>query len=69
MSKDRNTVPINVLDPPYSKKEVGKIAVDKNGKAPSCVYDHETHGAGSIIKHRDGTKSICSEDGTWQNSK
>lgn len=69
MTKKKDTVKINVIDPPYGKKSIGNIPVDENGKAPSCVFNHETHGAGSVINNRDGSQSVCSEDGTWQYKK
>lgn len=32
----------------------------------SCIYNNKNHGVGSVITNEDGSKYVCSEDGTWQ---
>ena len=34
-----------------------------------CIYDNRNYGVGSVINNPDGSKYICSDDGTWQITK
>ncbi len=66
-NKKKDSIDVNIIDRPYEDKKVGKRFVGRDGKAPSCIYKHKTYAAGSIIKNRNGSETICSENGTWQN--
>jgi hypothetical protein len=54
--------------PPDDVQAVSTEAAGDSGNNPSCVYNHQHHAVGSVIKNHDGLDSICSEDGEWKNS-
>lgn len=60
---------INVISPPDDVKNVSKKAVGNASKGPFCIYDHQRHAVGSVIENRDGSTTVCTEDGSWQNSR
>ncbi len=37
------------------------------GNNKSCVYNHQHHAVGSIIKNHDGSETVCSKEGEWKN--
>lgn len=64
--KKKDTIPVDVIDAYGNDTAVGEEPLGEDGKAPSCIYNHKTHAVGSIIKHKDGSESICTKDGTWE---
>lgn len=34
-----------------------------------CIYRNQKHAVGSVIEETDGSKMVCTEDGSWENSK
>lgn len=66
-----------------NRNEGDKISVDivtpDNVKAVSsvgdattnqfCIYRNKKHAVGSIIQDTDGTEMVCTEEGSWKNSK
>lgn len=54
----------NNIKPAPDGKNAGNATND-----PYCVYAHQRHAVGSKIKNHDGSEMVCTEDGSWQNSK
>ncbi len=63
--KKQDSISVNIIgeNEIKSQKPAGNA-----GKDPFCVYDHKRHGVGSQIINDDGTKSVCTEDGSWKNA-
>lgn len=34
-----------------------------------CIYRNKKHAVGSVIQDTDGSEMVCTEDGSWKNSK
>ncbi len=34
-----------------------------------CIYRNEKHAVGSKVQDTDGSEMVCTEDGSWKNSK
>lgn len=34
-----------------------------------CIYKNKKHAVGSVIQDTDGSEMICTNNGTWKNSK
>jgi hypothetical protein len=43
-----------------------KVPTDTKGAY--CTYEGAKHGVGSTIEKPDGTRLVCTEDGSWQYS-
>ncbi|WZL74014.1 hypothetical protein QBE52_04530 [Clostridiaceae bacterium 35-E11] len=67
--KKQDSLFINVISPPNDVKSVSKKAIGNAGKDPFCIYNHQRHAVDSIIENRDGSKTVCTKDGSWQNSR
>ncbi|WP_265446212.1 hypothetical protein [Acetivibrio straminisolvens] len=67
--KKQDSLFINTISPPDEVKRVSDKPVGNAGKDPFCVYDHKRHAVGSIIENEDGSKTVCTKDGSWQNTK
>lgn len=65
--KKQDSISVNNITATDEIKAVSKI-VGNAGKDPFCVYAHQRHAVGSKIKNEDGSETICTDDGTWQNS-
>ncbi len=59
---------MNVISPPDDVENIYKNSVGIASKDPFCIYNHQRHGVGSVIKNRDGSETVCTEDGSWQHS-
>jgi len=59
---------VNTISPPDDVKTVSKKTVGNASEQPFCIYNHQRHAVGSVIKNRDGSKMVCTKDGSWQNS-
>jgi hypothetical protein len=60
---------VNVITPPDNVKAVSEKSSGNASKEPFCIYDHKRHAVGSIIENDDGSKTVCTKDGTWKNTK
>ncbi|MGD9566959.1 MAG: hypothetical protein AB7V48_01345 [Sedimentibacter sp.] len=46
--------------------------VSSVGDAPKnmfCIYKNKKHAVGSVVQDTDGSEMVCTEDGSWKNSK
>lgn len=66
-NKKRDNLTINRISAPINIKSVSKGPIANAGTAPFCIYAGERHAVGSIIEKEDGSRLICTEDGSWQN--
>lgn len=66
--KKNDELYVNKISPPNHVENVSNQPVGNAGKDSFCLYDNKRHAVGSKLMHRDGSVSICTEDGTWQNS-
>lgn len=64
----RDNFTVNVITPPNDVKITSRKPPENAQKDAFCVYAGMRHAVGSIINHDDGSKSVCTEDGSWQNS-
>lgn len=53
--------------PPDDVQPVSPEAVGDAGNNSSCVYKHQHHAVGSVIKNHDGPDSVCNQKGEWKN--
>lgn len=67
-NKKRDNINVNIISAPNEVKPISKAPVGNAGKDPFCVYAGMRHAVGSIITKDDGTRIICTEDGSWQNT-
>ncbi len=65
--KKRDNLTVNHISEPNNIISSSKNYVGNADKAPFCVYAGKRHAVGSIIEKEDGSKLICTEDGSWQN--
>lgn len=65
--RKREKVFKNMIIPPDDVKAVSKEPTGDAFHEPSCVYNHQHHAVGSVIKNKDGSESVCEEDGSWTN--
>lgn len=65
--KERDMLFINKISAPNNIKPISKEPVGKASKDVFWVYEGKRHAVGSIITKEDGSKLICTEDGSWQN--
>lgn len=65
--KERDMLFINKISAPNNIKSISKVPVGKASKDAFWVYAGKRHAVGSIITKEDGSKLICTEDGSWQN--
>ena len=65
--KKQDDISVNII----GENEIKSISQKRGnaGKDPFCVYDHKRHAVGSKIMNDDGSASVCTEDGSWKNSK
>ena len=66
--KKHEDISVNSITPPDDIKAVSENAVGNAGKDPFCVYAGIRHAVGSVINNEDGSKTVCTEDGSWQNT-
>ncbi len=66
--KKRDDITKNIISAPQEVKPISKSPIGNAGKDPFCIYAGIRHAVGSIIEKDDGTKIICTEDGSWQNN-
>lgn len=67
--KQQDGIAVNIVNEGNEVKHVSQKPVGNAGKDPFCIYDHKRHAVGSKILRDGGAESVCSEDGTWKNSK
>ena len=67
--KKRDDITINIISAPQEVKSISKSPTGNAGKDPFCIYAGMRHAVGSIIEKDDGTKIVCTEDGSWQNNE
>lgn len=65
--KRKDELTVNHISAPNNIVSSSNYSVGNAGEAPFCVYAGKRHAVGSIIKKEDGSKIICTEDGSWQN--
>lgn len=58
----------NYIIPPNTTKPVSSESVGNAQDKQACIYNHQRHAVGSVIKNEDGSESICEKDGTWRNN-
>lgn len=63
----RDMIFVNKISAPNNVRPVNKKPVGKASQNPFCVYAGKRHAIGSIITKEDGSKLICTENGSWQN--
>lgn len=68
-NRKEDDISINIISAPNNVETVSKSPVGNAGKDPFCIYANKRHAVGSVIKMEDGSEVICTDDGTWQNSK
>ncbi len=61
MRRNNLPEPDDMIRSSIEAKEINSRAV--------CIYDNRNYGVGSVINNPDGSKYICSDDGTWQITK
>lgn len=66
--KKQDSLSVNNIATPNEIKAVSQKTVGNAGEDPFCIYAHKRHAVGSKIENRDGSDSICKEDGSWHNS-
>lgn len=66
--KKQDSVSVNVITPPDDIQTVSSKPVGTADEVPSCIYAHKRHAVGSKIINRDGSETVCTKDGTWQNT-
>lgn len=64
--KVRDQISQNIIIPPDDVKQVSPKIGDADHHA-FCVYDHQRHAVGSILKKQDGPDAVCTENGDWKN--
>lgn len=65
--KNNNDITVNEISPPAHIESLSNGPVGNETKNPACIYAHKKHAVGSKLKNRDGSVTVCTEDGTWQN--
>ncbi|NLV89656.1 MAG: hypothetical protein GX021_09900 [Tissierellia bacterium] len=68
-NKREDDISINVISAPNDVKPVSQAPVGNAGKAPFCIYAGMRHADGSVIKMEDGSEVVCTENGSWQNTR
>lgn len=63
----RNRIFINKISAPNNIKSVSRGPVGSADKDSFWVYAGIRHAVGSVITKEDGTKLVCTDDGSWQN--
>ncbi|HEY5586066.1 MAG TPA: hypothetical protein VIK78_16440 [Ruminiclostridium sp.] len=66
--KNQDSISVNFVNEVNEIKPITKKPVGNAGTDPFCVYDHKRHAVGSKIINGDGTESVCTDDGSWQNT-
>jgi hypothetical protein len=67
-NKKDDDISINIISAPNNVKPVSKGPVGNAGKDSFCIYAGMRHAVGSIIEMEDGSKVVCTDNGTWQNT-
>ena len=64
--KEQDGISVNII----GENEIKSISQKRGnaGKDPFCVYDHKRHAVGSIIKNKDGSEYVCTEEGSWKHT-
>ncbi len=66
--KKKDNFTKNIISAPYEVEPISNKPVGNAGKDPFCVYAGMRHAVGSIITKDDGSKLVCTENGSWQNT-
>ncbi|SHI99626.1 hypothetical protein SAMN02745975_01043 [Geosporobacter subterraneus DSM 17957] len=66
--KKHEDIFVNIITPPDGVKATTDQPAGNAGKDPFCVYAGMRHAVGSVIINEDGSKTVCTEDGSWQNT-
>ena len=66
--EEHHDIYFNEISPPLHVEHTKDEPVGNATKNPYCIYAHQKHAVGSKIKNRDGSTTVCTEDGTWQNN-
>lgn len=66
-NKKEDKINLNIISPPNEVKNLTNAPVGNASKDAFCIYNGIRHAVGSKIINKDGTETICTEDGTWQN--
>lgn len=67
-NKKKDNLTINIISAPNEVQPVSKYPIGNANKDAFCVYAGMRHAVGSVITKDDGTKLICTENGSWQNT-
>ena len=67
-NKKKDNLTINIISAPNEVQPVSKSPIGNANKDAFCVYAGMRHAVGSVITKDDGTKLICTENGSWQNT-
>ncbi len=65
--KKQDSISVNLITPPDDAKTISKKPVGNAGEDPFCLFNHQRYAVDSVIKNRDGSETVCTEDGSWQN--
>lgn len=66
--KEQDSISVNVIRSQNEMKAVSEKSVGNAGQDPFCIYGHKRHAVGSKITDKDGSGSVCTQNGTWENS-
>lgn len=65
-NKKDDTLYVNEITRPDDVKHISNNPVGNAIDNPCCIYNHQRHAVGSIVKNEDGTEMICTESSEWQ---
>lgn len=66
-NKKEDSLYVNIISPPNQIKHLSENPVGYATKDAFCIYAGVRHAVGSKIINNDGTETVCTKDGTWQN--
>lgn len=64
--KKQDSISVDIINQVNEVKTLSEKPVGNASKDPFCVYDNRRHAVGSTIINRNGSKNICTEDGSWK---
>ncbi|MBU5437244.1 hypothetical protein KQI42_04440 [Tissierella sp. MSJ-40] len=67
-NKKDDDISINIISAPNNVKPISKAPVGNAAKDAFCIYAGMRHAVGSVIEMEDGSKVVCTDDGSWQNT-
>ena len=66
--KKQDSISVNVITDPDDIKAVSQKTAGNAGTDPFCIYGHKRHAVGSKIINRDGSETVCTDEGSWRNT-